>query len=95
MKLKFDNSYIKYFPKPKDITIIQMKKYDEIFEDIELLDYDLNYKKGYMIYKNVDIFSIEHPLGKEAACASRKIIDVIDFEFDIMCQLIMVLQDVL
>lgn len=82
MKFKLDNRYIKYFPKPKDITIIQMKKYDEIFEDIELLDYDLNYKKGYMIYKNVDIFSIEHPLGKEAACASGKIIDVIDFEFE-------------
>ena len=70
-----------YFPKPKDITIIEIKNSDEIYEDIELLNYDLNYKFGYNIYKNVDVFSIEHPSGKSAACASGKIKDIRDFEF--------------
>ena len=81
MNLKLENRDIKYFLSPKDITIIEIKNSDEIYEDIELLNYDLNYKFGYNIYKNVDVFSIEHPSGKSAACASGKIKDIRDFEF--------------
>ena len=29
---------------PKDISIIEIKESDEIYEDIEFLDYDLNYE---------------------------------------------------
>ena len=81
-ELNFNNRYIKYYPQPKDITIIEIQSADKIYKDIELLDYDLNYKKGYKIYENVDIFSIEHPLGENAACASGKIINIDNFEFD-------------
>ena len=71
MKLEINNRIIKYFKMPKDITIVEIKEYDDIYKDIEFLVYDKNYiDNGYNIYKNVDIFSIEHPLGKDAVCAS-------------------------
>ena len=79
MKLKTINREIKYFKKPKDITIIEIKKNDDIYDDIDFLDYDSNsLSKGYKIYKNIDIFSIEHPLGDDAACASCQIIKIND-----------------
>ena len=77
MKLTFDNRYTKYIEKPKDITIIEIKESDDIFEDIEFLSYDKNYEDGYIIYKDADIFSIEHPYGDDAACAGGKIINII------------------
>ena len=80
-KIKLNNHYIKYFPRPKDITIIEINANDIIYDDIELLNYDLNYKNGYEIYENVDIFSIEHPFGESAACASGKIIKIDNYEF--------------
>ena len=84
IKLTPDERIIKYFEKPKDITIIEIKKTDEIYDYIEFLDYDNNYKmNGYQIYKNIEVFSIEHPFGKEAVCASGSIINIFnDFEFN-------------
>ena len=84
IKLTADERIIKYFEKPKDITIIEIKKTDEIYDYIEFLDYDNNYKmNGYQIYKNIEVFSIEHPFGKEAVCASGSIINIFnDFEFN-------------
>ena len=82
LKLTLNDRFIKYYENEKDITIIEIKKDDEIYNDIELLNYDLNYKNGYEIYKNVDIFSVEHPLGKSAACASGKIVNINNYEFD-------------
>ena len=82
MKLNLNNYNIKYFEDPKDITVIEIKNSDEIYKDIEFLNYDRNYINGYEIYNNVDIFSIQHPLGKSAACASGKIIKINDYEFD-------------
>ena len=34
MKLNFNNRKVKYFPRPKDITIIEIKNRDEIYNDI-------------------------------------------------------------
>jgi len=82
MKLNFENRFTKYFNFPKDIEIIEIKNTDEIYKYIKFLDYDLNYKKGYMIYKDAYVFSIEHPDGEEACCASGKITDIYDFEFE-------------
>ena len=77
MKLNLHNRDIKYYPKPKDITIIEIKNDDEIYYDIQFLDYDSNYnKKGYLIYNNIDVFSLEHPLGDDAACASGQIVNI-------------------
>jgi len=82
LKLFINNREIKYFKPPKDITIIEIKKSDEIFNYIKFLNYDINFLNGYHIYKNADIFSIEYPFGKEALCASGSIIDIKNFEFD-------------
>ena len=82
MKLNLNNYNIKYFKEPKDITVIEIKNSDEIYKDIKFLDYDKNYINGYEIYNNADVFSIEHPQGKSAACASGKIIKIYDYEFD-------------
>ena len=65
MKLNFNNRDIKYFPGVKDITIVEIKNYDSIYNDIEFLDYDYNYRKGYNQYKNAIIITIQHPLGKK------------------------------
>ena len=62
MKLEFNNRYTKYIERPKDIAMIEIKENDEIYNDIIFLDYDNNYtKRGYSIYKDVDVFSVEHP----------------------------------
>jgi len=83
MKLNLNNRNIKYYEKPKDITTIEIDDKDKIYNDIIFLNYDSNYiKNGYKIYKNVDIFSIEHPLGDNAVCASGRIINIDEFEFD-------------
>ena len=83
MKLNSNNREIKYFKKPKDITIIEIKNSDIIYNDIEFLDYDSDFlRKGYNIYDNVDVFSIEHPLGDSAACASGRIIKIKNLEFE-------------
>ena len=83
MKLKFDNRLTKYLEEQKDIAMIEIKESDEIYNDIEFLDYDYNcVRKKYSIYKNADIFSIEHPLGYDASCASGIIINTYEYEFD-------------
>ena len=83
MILNLKERYIK-FMEIQDITAIEIKEKDEIYKYIQFLNYDLNYYQcGYNIYKNKFVFSIEHPLGKDAACASGSIIDIYNnFEFD-------------
>ena len=78
MILNLKGRYIKFLDKQKDITAIEINNKDKIYEDIQFLHYDLNYNnhKGYNIYKDKYIFSIEHPLGQDAASASGKIIDI-------------------
>ena len=83
MNLDLDNRLTKFFKKPKDIAVIEIKESDKIYKDIEFLDYDLNYiKNGYLIYKNADIFSVMHPFGDDALCASGRIINIYDYEFE-------------
>ena len=84
IKLTPNNRIVKYFDRPRDITIIEIKKDDEIYDYIEFLDYDINYiKNGYQMYKNIDVFSIAHPFGKDAVCASGSIINIFNnFEFN-------------
>ena len=45
MKLTFDESF-KYFQEPLDITAIEIKEKDNIYEDVIFLDYDSNNIKG-------------------------------------------------
>ena len=82
LKLTKTKRFIKFFPEPKDITIIDIKSSDEIYGDIEFLNYDLNYILGYKIYKDVDIFSIENPLGENPSFSNGKIININNYEFN-------------
>jgi len=82
MIFKLENREIKYYPEPKDITIVEIKKNDEIYKYIKCLDYDNNYvKNGYLIYKNADVFSVMHPFNKDPECSSGKITNIDNFEF--------------
>ena len=83
MKLKKGNRVIKYFKRPKDITVIEIKNNDDIYKDIDFLDYDYNcVPNRYNIYENIDVFSIQHPLGDNAACGSGTIININNYEFE-------------
>ena len=85
-QLKFQNRFTKYFDRPDDIAIIEIKESDEIYKEVEYLDYDKNYIDGYNIYQDADVFSVEHPGGEDASCASGKIKDIYNnnqFEHDI------------
>ena len=82
MKLNINNRDIKYFDK-KDITIIEIKMNDKIFKDIYFLDYDDYYiDKGYEIYLDLDIFSIQDPFEIDTTCACAKIRRINGFEFE-------------
>ena len=84
MKLVVSNSYIKFY-QIMDITIIKINN-DNINNNIQFLGYDSNYKKGYHIYNKADIFTIAHPLGLDASCASGTIVEITNYnnyyEFD-------------
>jgi len=83
MALNLRNRNINYLEIPKDITIIEIKESDEIFNDIEFLNYDMNYiQNGYYIYKGVDVFTIGHPNGDDASCSSGTIVNIYDYEFE-------------
>ena len=78
MILNINERKIKYFKKPKDITVIEIKETDQIFEDIEFLDYDINYFKGNLMYKNMDIFTINNPFGDEITSIKGLILKIND-----------------
>ena len=82
-KFNLNNRNIIYLEKPKDITAIEIKESDEFYENLEFLKYDNDYiEDGYMIYKDLNIFTVEHPFGDDASCASGRIINIDDYEFE-------------
>ena len=86
MKLNLNNHNIKYFPKSKNITIIEIKTTDIIYDEIYFLNYDKNkHKNGYEIYKNLDIFLIGHSPGEDKIIASGRIININGYEFEHNC----------
>ena len=60
-----------------DITIVDIEDVNEIIKNLEFLDYDLNYIKGYNQYINIDLFTLEYPKN-EIEVASGKIIKIIN-----------------
>ena len=81
INLKISDYNCKYFEKPKDITIIELKDFDQKYYDIEFLDYDYNYIKGYNMYKNMDVFSLKHPFESEALCVNGLILNINSCKF--------------
>ena len=70
-----------FLPDPIDITIIEIKDSDEFIKDIDFLDYDSNYEKGYQRYKGENILNIGYPNGGPMSTASGTIKKIIDIEF--------------
>ena len=56
MKLNINDRRIKFLPSPKNITFIEIKNNDEIYNDILFLDYNRNSNKEYRYYKDKEIF---------------------------------------
>ena len=53
--IELKNRYFNFIERLIDITVIEINNNDDFIEDIEFLDYDLNYLKGYSQYKNIEI----------------------------------------
>ena len=84
INLSLNGRFIKYFSEPKNIIVLEIKNTDNIFNDIEFLDYIVNNdnsKNDYSIFKNREIFTVEFIEGKEEKCAKGKITDVQGYEF--------------
>ena len=87
INLIFNNSMVKFF-KDLDISIIEIKKSDQINNaDIEYLSYDLNDKEvGFKQYKNMEIICLHYQGGVNINAQCGKIIDIVneyEFEHDI------------
>ena len=81
IKLNLKERDINYFPRPKDIAIIELKDTDEICNEIKFLSYDTNYSLGYNIYKNGYVFTIGYPRGGKAICSSGQIKEIKNYQF--------------
>ena len=82
IKINLENRFTLYLQKPKDITVIELEK-NEI-NNVQYLDYDLNYIRGYKQYLNKDVLSIGYPKAEKLSVGSGKIKEINEnnnFEF--------------
>ena len=82
INLNLKEKNIKYFEKNKELTAIKLKEDDEIIKNIEFLSYDLNYKKGNLLYKYKDVFTIKNPFRDDPSCFLGIILNINNKEFD-------------
>ena len=83
-EIQLDNEqrFIKCFPKPIDITIIEILESDNLENKIKYLKRDyLRFKEGYEKYLSKDIYIFHHPKGEDAVCSRGKIISIDDYSF--------------
>ena len=72
--------FMRTFESPIDITVIEIIKNDNIPED-KFLFPDLNYKYGYLSYKNKKFYLAGYPNSSERAISSGTIKKISDYEF--------------
>ena len=82
MKINLKERSIKYFQKTKELTGIQIKENDKIYTNIEFLCFDSNYKKGNLLYKYKDVFTIQHPYKEDSSCFFGMILNINNKEFE-------------
>jgi len=83
-EIQLDNEqrFIKCFPKPIDITIIEILESDNLKNKIKYLKRDyLDFKEGYKKYLSKNIYIFHHPKGEDAVCSRGKIISIDDYSF--------------
>ena len=78
IKLSLRKRFIHKIKPPKDLMIIRIKPNE--FEDIQCLDYDLNYIRGYDQYLKKEVFSVGYPNSKMST-GSGKITKINECEF--------------
>ena len=82
INLNLKERNIKYFEKNKELIAIKLKEDDDIIKNIEFLSYDLNYKKGNLLYKYKDVFTIKNPFKDDSSCFLGIILNINNKEFD-------------
>ena len=82
-EIQLDNEkrFIKCFPKPVDITIIEILETDNFKGKVKFLKRENLYDKGYESYLSKDIIIFHHPKGEDAVCSRGKIIKIDDYKF--------------
>ena len=73
---------VKSFEKTKELTAIQIKDDEIIDKKIEFLYFDSNYKKGNLLYKYKDAFTIQHPFKNDSSCFFGMILNINNQEFE-------------
>ena len=71
-ELKLKKGYIKFYEDPIDIAIIEISDLKELCNNVKFLTIDLNYKKGYNIYLNKEIYILGYPLGNSVEYSPGK-----------------------
>ena len=85
IKLNKSKRPIQFFEKSSDITILQINDLEELCHNIKFFTIDLNYKKGYNIYWNNNIFILGYPFGKKIECSTGIIKEISKIEFKHNC----------
>ena len=83
-EIQLDNEQrlIKIFPKPIDITIVEILDSDNLKNKVKCLKRDyLEKGKGYETYLSKDILIFHHPKGGDATCSSGKILNINNYEY--------------
>ena len=82
MNINLKERSIRYFEKTKELTGIQIKEDDKLYSNIEFLCFDSNYKKGNLLYKYKDVFTIQHPYRNDSSCFFGIILNINNKEFE-------------
>ena len=82
-EIQLDNEkrFIKCFPKPVDITIIEILETDNLKDKVKFLKRENFHGKEYESYLSKDIIIFHHPKGEDAVCSKGKIIKIDDYKF--------------
>ena len=75
------NGYSIYLKKPIDAAVFEINNSDDFIENIDFLDYALNYIKGYSQYKDIEVFSLGYPNGEKLIADNGVIKNIIWNEF--------------
>ena len=87
INLKEYQKHIQFFEAPLDITLIEINDLKELNRHVKFLEVDLNYKKGYQVYLNNDVFALGYPLGNKVECSLWKITEIKNNEFKHNCNI--------
>ena len=81
IQLDKEKRIIKCFPKPVDITIIEILETDNLKNKIKYLKREYFDKRGYDRYHSSDIIIFHHPKGEDGITSRGKIIGINDYKF--------------